>query len=80
MGVVGEVLVKQTTQMPHYSIIIYHYQQQITAKLRKIQCLLSSVEFFYSRNRTSLNCSFVSVSGFCNAIEFLIVINFFDRD
>jgi len=45
MGVVGEVLVKQTTQMPHYAIIIYHYQQQITAKLRKIQCLLSTVNF-----------------------------------
>jgi len=45
MGVVGEVLVKQTIQMPHYSIITYHFQQQITAKLRKIQCLLSTVNF-----------------------------------
>jgi len=73
MGVVGEVLVKRTTQMPHYSIIIYHYQQQITAKLRKIQCLLSTVNFSIAKTAQVSN-------GFCNAIKFLIAINFFDRD
>jgi len=40
--------------------------------LRKIQCLLSTVNFSIAKTAQVSN-------GFCNAIKFLIAINFFDR-